>query len=586
MIQNKKQSRLLLSKNDTWVRPFFKKYKKLLCLVLFLGLMTFFCGSALMFTSGFLISKSATRPENILMVYIPIVLTRGFGIGRPVFRYAERLGSHNWVLKMTSDIRLKLYRSLETKASQSKSEFQTGKILGVLSEDIDHIQNLYLRTIFPMLVGLLLYTIIVVAIGVFSIPFALLMLLFIGLIIIVLPLASVLLNKANVYRRKEARHILYNELTDSVLGVGDWQYSGRHQEFLDSYNASESKVREVEAKLNRHTRIQDILVQFIFGLMVVAMFFWAGDYFTSRGMENSNYIAAFVLALFPLMDAFGPISQGVTEFPNYEDSADRLHELPQVDTGSEKTKVSENKVAIKAGHILIEHLSFSYGDAKKVLDDVSINIKAGTKLAVLGKSGTGKSTLAKLIRGDELPNSGGIHIDGINVSDIDEIDKVIGVVNQQPHLFDTTILNNVRLGNIDATDEDVLTAIKQAGLQSVIDQLPDGANTRVEESGKRFSGGEQQRIALARILLQDVPVVIIDEPTIGLDPITERQLLATMFDVLKDKTVVWITHHLMSIESADRVIFLSEGKITMDGTPEELQQTNSHYQKLRSLDNN
>lgn len=578
-------SRLLLTQKDTWVRPYFKKYKKLLALVLFLGLMTFFAGSALMFTSGYLISKSATRPENILMVYIPVVLTRAFGIGRPVFRYLERLGSHNWVLKMTSDIRLKLYESVETKASQSKSEFQTGKVLGILAEDIDHIQNLYLRTIFPTLVGLLLYTIIIVALGVFSIPFALLMLLFIGLIIIVVPLLSVLINKASVYHRKKWRHVLYNELTDTVLGVGDWQYSGRHHEFLTSYNESESKVREAEAKLNKSSRIQDVLVQVIFGVIVLAMFFWAGTYFTERGMSNLNFIAAFVLAVFPLMDAFGPISQGITEFPNYEDSAVRLHQLPKIE--DKLTDDNPSQELPTKGEVSINHLSFSYDDSEKdILRDLTLTIESGTTLAILGKSGTGKSTLAKLLRGDLRPTEGTIAIDGQPVSEIAEMSSVIGVVNQSPHLFDTTLLNNVRLGNIQASDEEVMTAIEQAGLKSVVDRLPLGANTHVEEGGKRFSGGEQQRIALARILLQDTPVVIIDEPTIGLDPITERQLLSTMFEVLQDKTVIWITHHLMSIDSADRVIFLSEGMVTMDGNPGDLARENDHFRYLLSLDNN
>ena len=138
-------------KKDTWVKPFLKKYKKTLVLAIFLGILTFFCAGALMFNSGYLISRSATRPENILLVYVPIVLTRAFGVGRPVFHYLERLTSHNWVFKMTSDLRVKLYKALEKDAVFFKSKYQLGDVLGLLSEDINHIQNLYLRTIFPNL---------------------------------------------------------------------------------------------------------------------------------------------------------------------------------------------------------------------------------------------------------------------------------------------------------------------------------------------------------------------------------------------------------------------------------------------------
>lgn len=583
MKQATKEARLLLSKQDTWVRPYFKKYKKLLALVLFLGLLTFFCGSALMFTSGFLISKSASRPWNVLVVYVPIVLTRAFGIGRPTFRYAERLGSHNWVLKMTSDIRLKLYRALESRANRSKSEFQTGNILGILAEDIEHIQNLYLRTIFPTLIGLLLYGIIVVMLGFFSIPFALLMALLMGILIIFLPLVSVAINRARVYRRKAKRHVLYNQLTDSVLGIGDWQYSGRYDEFLTRYNSAEKSVRIEDRKLNQYTRRQDMLVQLVFGGIVVAMFCWAGLYFYGRGTEGLNWVAAFVLALFPLMDAFGPISQGVTELPMYEDSVQHFHQLPTV--VEEELAIHPDSIELVDSSVAIEGVSFHYdGSEKKILDRLSLVVEAGSTVAVLGKSGTGKTTLAKLIRGDLLPKEGKIVVGQKELIQLTEMSDYIGVLNQAPHLFNTSILNNVRLGNINATDAEVLEAIERAGLKSVIDQLPQGADTLVEEGGKRFSGGEQQRIALARILLQDVSIIIIDEPTIGLDPITERALLDTVFKVLKDKTVIWITHHLLAIDHADRVIFLEDGHIMMDGSPNHLKANNKHYRHLLSLD--
>lgn len=587
MANEPKQDRLLLTKQDTWVRPFFKKYKRLLALVLFLGLMTFFAGSALMFTSGFLISKSATRPWNVLVVYVPIVLTRAFGIGRPVFRYTERLGSHNWVLKMTSDIRYKLYRSLESRASQSKEEFQTGSILGILAEDIEHIQNLYLRTIFPTLIGLLLYVLIVIMLGFFSIPFALMIALLLGILIVVLPLTSVAINRAKIYRRKYKRHVLYNQLTDSILGVGDWQYSGRYDEFLTRYNESESAVREEDIKLNRYTRFQDLVIQFVFGLIVLAIFFWAGTYFGDKGGSALNWVAAFTLAVFPLMDAFSPISQGVTELPMYEDSTKRLHDLPPVEDEEDVIISGQTDVSFDQYDVCLEDVSFNYqSNGKVILSDFNLTIPTGQKIAVLGKSGTGKTTLTKLIRHDLVPDKGTITIGGHAVSDIADMSSYVGVLNQAPHLFNTSILNNVRLGNVEATDEEVLQAIKQAGLQPVVDTLPNGADTVVEEAGQRFSGGEQQRIALARILLQKVPVVIVDEPTIGLDPITENALLTTVFDVLKDKTVIWVTHHLLAIEKADRVIFIEEGAIKMDGSPQELKQTNEHYRHLLSLDYN
>ena len=577
-----KEPRRLLSKEDSWIRPYLTKYKGLLFLVLGLGLLTFFAGSALMFTSGYLISRSAARPENILVVYVPIVLTRAFGIGRPAFRYVERLASHNWVLKMTSDIRLKLYRSLESRAVSAKAEFQTGNILGILAEDIEHIQNLYLTTIFPTLISWLLSVIIVVALGFFSVPFALLMLLLIGVVVILLPLVSVLVNNSRIYRRKEKRHELYNSLTDSVLGVGDWQYSGRYQEFLTHYNQAEAAVRKEDAALKSGKRQRDLLIQVIFGSIVVALFFWAGTYFSEPA--QLNWIAAFVLAFFPLMDAFAPITQGITEIPVYEDSAQRFHQLPTVTETALHQPV--DKPLIEDAKIVFEKVSFRYqAESKTILSDFSLTIGVGETIALLGKSGTGKTTLTKILRGDLIPTSGQVRIGGVSSTDLNlEELNVIGVLNQAPHLFNTSILNNVRLGNLKASDEEVMAAIHQAGLTEVLTHLPEGADTLVEEGGKRFSGGEQQRIALARILLQDAPIIIIDEPTIGLDPATERALLETVFAVLKNKTVLWITHHLVGIEHAQRVVFLETGTIKMLGTPSELRQNNPDFQRLDHLD--
>ncbi|AQP53697.1 thiol reductant ABC exporter subunit CydC [Vagococcus penaei] len=583
-----KKSYLLLSKQDTWVRPYFKKYKKLLALVLFLGVLTFFSAGALMFTSGYLISKSATHPENILMVYVPIVMTRAFGIARPTFRYVERLGSHNWVLKMTSDIRLKLYRSLETRAATAKQTYQSGSLLGMLAEDIDHIQNLYLRTIFPAFISVLLYIFIIIALGVFSIPFALLMFLLMGSFLIVMPLLSILVNNARIYKQKEKRHVLYNELTDAVLGVGDWQYSGRYQEFLNRYNHAEKGVREQDAKMNQYTRYEGLAKQILFGIIVIALFIWAGNYFGQIGStEALNWIAAFVLAFFPLIDAFAPVSDSIRELPLYEDTVRRLDELPHAEDGVVFDKETVSKeICLTETSIQLTDVSFHYPNAKRLLlDNFSLTIPEGEVIAVLGRSGTGKTTLSKLIRGDLTATAGQLTIGGYPIAEfIGHQSDYIGVLNQSPHLFNTTMANNIRLGNIKATDEEVLEAAYRAGLKPVIDQLPQGMETVVEEGGKRFSGGEQQRIALARILLQDVPIIIIDEPTIGLDPRTEKQLLTTVFETLKGKTVIWITHHLVGIHHANRVIFLQDGQIQMDGSPKELKQTSPYYQQLIALD--
>jgi ATP-binding cassette subfamily C protein CydC len=150
-------------------------------------------------------------------------------------------------------------------------------------------------------------------------------------------------------------------------------------------------------------------------------------------------------------------------------------------------------------------------------------------------------------------------------------------------LFHTSVLNNIRLGNPEASDEEVYEAAKQVGMHDQIKGLPNGYATNMKETGQRFSGGERQRIALARILLQKTPVVIMDEPTVGLDPITENKLLNTIFNTLKGKTIIWVTHHLAGMDKMDRIIFMDQGKITMSGSHQRLL-GEERYRRLYELD--
>ena len=582
---------------DTWVKPYLTKYRKLLYLVLFLGFMTLFCGSALMFTSGFLISKSASMGisirngsnENIMLVYVPIVLTRAFGIGRPSFRYVERLTSHNWVLKMTSDLRVKLYRSLEKDAIFFKGKYKTGDILAVLAEDIEHIQNLYLRTIFPTLISWGIYVVVVIALGFFSIPFAIMMLIMLAVVTILLPLVSLLVNGARMYSQKTARTGLYNKLTDAVLGVGDWLFSGRKSDFIASYEGNEFDVRKDDAKIKQFDRTRDFIVQLIFALIALAVLTWTSMIFQGEHGGAANWIGAFVLAIFPLIDAFAPVPSAVSELTIYEDSVKRMNALPVV----EETEVSPATLAaIKEletesfKELLIDDVCFSYEqDQKQILENVTLRIPKGKKIAILGKSGAGKSTLGKLIRGDLKPQQGRVLLNNVSTYQLqDTVANWIGVINQNPYLFNTTVLNNVRLGNITATDEEVIAALYQVGLGEMLAALPDGFHTIVKEAGGRFSGGERQRLALARILLQDAPIVLLDEPTVGLDPITEQVLLDVLFNVLSDKTIIWITHHLQGVDQMDQVVFIESGKIEIEGTPKELLANNKRYQTLYHLD--
>lgn len=568
-------------KHDQWVKPFLKRYRWTLVIAISLGIITFICGAGLMFSAGFLISKSATRPENILLVYVPIVMTRAFGIARPAFRYVERLVSHNWVLKMTSQLRQKLYNVLEHDAVFFNSKYQLGDILGLLSDDVHHIQNLYLRTLFPMFVAWGLYAVIVIAFGVLSPLMGLWMLLVFGLIILGIPFWSIVINGARQERAKQLKDQLYVDLTDNVMGVTDWILAGRNREYLAKHAQSARENEANAAQLHHFEHWRDFLLQVLYLLMIVSVIMWGATKFGGQFAGPANWIAAFVLAWFPLVDAFIQLPTAAQETNVYTNSLNRLNNLSR----TQEQKVQP--VNLQSPYqITINDVHFAYAQTSpEVLSGINLTIRPGEKLALLGRSGSGKSTLASLIRGDLKPTNGSIKLNHVPTFEFgDRIADYIGVINQSPYLFSTTIANNIRLGNEAASDDAIWSVLERVGLAEMVHHLPDGLDTKVDEAGLRFSGGERHRLALARLLLKDTPIVLLDEPTVGLDPITEQAVIDTFMNQLQDKTLIWITHHLQGIDRMDQVVFIEDGHLAMQGSPRELWQNNQRFRELKRAD--
>ena len=304
---------------------------------------------------------------------------------------------------------------------------------------------------------------------------------------------------------------------------------------------------------------------------------------TEEGSITATLIAAFVLMTFTITDALIPVSEAVEEVPTYVDSLNRMDEIEGTSKilGAERMHFTGN---LENAEVVLSDVSYSYDSTEsKAVNHLNLTVSPGENLAILGKSGTGKSTLLKLIAGVLKPDTGEVKINGVKMES-DYLAEAISVLNQKPHLFNTSILNNIKIARPEATEKEVNNVIEQAQLNELIWSLPEGLNTHVEEMGHRFSGGERQRIAFARILLQDTPIIIMDEPTIGLDPITEKELLETLIRGAKEKTVIWVTHHLAGAEMMDKVMFLEDGETKMYGTHQDLLKTNSYYKKLYEMD--
>lgn len=567
---------------NKYIRPFIKQYKWFMLATVFLGFLTFLTASMLTFTSGFLITRAAEVPYNILMLYVPIVLVRAFGIARPVVRYMERLVGHNTVLKILADMRVRLYDALEPQALFIRSRFPTGDLVGTLADDIEHLQDAYIRTIFPTIVALFLFVFSVTSLAIFDPFFALWIAVCLAVIIVVYPLLSLYFLKKRQIQVKEKRNRLYKMFTDAVLGISDWMISGNKERFIFQFMKESRETNKIEKKLADWNHARTFQLQVISGLILIFVGIWAG-FEALEGEILPAYISSFTLVTLPILEGLIPVSNAIEKIPAYQESLERLENIDQYN-GTQGVvgsfEIATNPV------IYFENVDYTYGSNKEpALKNINLTIRPGEKVALLGKSGAGKSTLLQLLIGAMKPDNGTVKIGDLSASRYGEqIYEVISVLNQKPYLFATTVENNIRLGNQEATREEVEDVIRQVKLDQYIHSLPKGLDTQMEESGQRFSGGERQRIALARILLKNTPIVVLDEPTVGLDPLTERDLLDTIFKTLEGKTVILITHHLMGMEKMDQIVFLDNGAISMHGNHRSLLKENERYRKLYRLD--
>lgn len=566
---------------NNWITPYIKQHKGRITFAVFFALLGVASGAMLLFMSGYLISKSSLRPENIMIVYVPIVAVRAFSIGQAVFPYLEKLVSHDIVLRILAKYRNKLYKLLEPQTVFLQSRFKTGDLLGILSDDIEKLQDFYIRTLLPSITGLIVYTVIAIVVGFFDLIFMVILLAVLGVIVFLMPMIGYFVMIRNHLFIKEQKGKLYQHITDAMFGQLDWLISGRVKEVVSNVATQNKRLMERETKVYRWHHFRDAFLHLIIGIVIIAMMVWT-DIQTDQGAISPTIIAAFVLMMFSITESLLPINNAVEEVPTYLDSLKRMNtiENKSINHLVEADKQPRNNHPT----MMIDKVSYRYATSeKKTINDLSLTIQPGKKLAILGKSGTGKSTLLKLLAGVIQPDSGKVLLDDVAVHR-EMLANYISVLNQKPHLFHTTIANNIRIGKNDATDEEIKEVLKVTQILDMIESLPKGIHTQMEEMGKRFSGGERQRIAFARVLIQQTPIVLIDEPATGLDPITERALLTTMLQAAKDRTVILVTHHLACAELMDEIIFLDEGQIKLQGNHQQLIDTNSYYKTLYEMD--
>jgi thiol reductant ABC exporter CydC subunit len=533
------------------LRPF---WREVLASAL-LGVLTVASSVGLMMTSAWLISKCALQP-SIADLGVSIVAVRFFGIARAAFRYLERLASHSATFRILAKLRVAFYKAVEPLAPARLSKFQTGDLLGRVVADVDSLQEVYLRAVAPPLVALITGVGVVALFAAFDWITALTLAAFLIAAGVALPVLVQRASRPAGEGAVAARAALNAALLDSVQGLAE----------LVAYGAADNHLRRLEA-LSRTAAAQQLSANRVESASAGAMALLVNGAALAvliaalRHVEGI-YLAGLTLAVFAAFEALMPLSQAAQQWGASLSAAQRLMHI--ADQAPAVTDPVRPAAAPNRFDLVIRGLSFAYTvDGPPVFDSLDLTVKQGERVAILGASGSGKSTLVNLLaRFWDYP-TGSIRIGGVELKTLTQQDvhNLIAVLSQQGYLFNTSILENIRLARPDAADAEVVAAARRARLDTLSAARAEGFDTIVGENGAALSGGERRRIALARILLKDAPIVILDEPTAYLDTVTERALLETIFDSLEGRTLVLLTHRKTMLQRVHRVYHMRAGRL-------------------------
>jgi thiol reductant ABC exporter CydC subunit len=543
---------------------FVKPFQGRALLAAILGFCTIAANVGLMGTSGYLIAKAALRPETVLLLWIPIVGVRFFGLSRGVFRYMERLVSHDVTFRVLAKLRVFMYAKLEPKAVPLLENKRSSDVLAAVIGDVEQLQYFYLRVLAPPIIALFTTILGFIVLWQYGLFLGLLLLSMMVCGGIAIPWISYWLTKKHGEQETKLKANLYVNTEDLCRGIQEWTTNGRLDEAVDRITHTQDQLDAVRKKSNW---IMAITAGGMLGVVNVTMWFiLTYSIFLVAGHRMEGWaIPVTVLVTLACFEAITPLPLAFQQMGQTTIAAKRFFETAdQVDLESRLEPQSSQGLTPMDSSIAIHQVSVRYpGTTSYALHDISLRIKSGEHVAIIGESGAGKSTLFQVLAALRPYQLGSIQLGGVELEQLTEeqIRDFISVVPQNPYFFHASIEENLRFAKPDATNEQLAQALELAQLSTLVLQLPKGMKTLVGEWGMRFSGGERQRFALARAILRDTPIVLMDEPTTGLDAATEKAFLQAMETTLKQKTVLWITHDMSHLSQMDKVITLEKGKI-------------------------
>ncbi|MFE6589630.1 thiol reductant ABC exporter subunit CydD [Streptomyces sp. NPDC057781] len=541
-------------------------------LVLALLLSSLALGSAvgLMATSGYLISRASEQPP-VLYLMMAVTATRAFGIGRAVFRYAERLVSHDAVLRMLADTRVAVYRRLERLAPAGLRRSRRGDLLSRLVADVDALQDYWLRWLLPAASA--------VVVSAASVGFTAWLLPEAGVVLAVGLLAAgvgVPLVTGAVARRAErrlapARGVLATRVTDLLTGTAELTVAGALPARAAEARRADGTLTGIASRAATATALGDGLTALISGLTVAGAAL-VGIQAVADGRLAGVAMAVVVLTPLAAFEAVLGLPLAVQYRQRVHRSGERVYEVLDTPEPVREPETPRQAPASPFPVVLKGLAARHAGQDRDALVGLDLTLAEGRRIAVVGPSGSGKTTLAQVLLRFLDADAGSYTLAGVDAYALagDDVRRLVGLCAQDAHLFDSSVRENLLLARKDATEDELRDVLGRARLLEWADSLPDGLDTLVGEHGARLSGGQRQRLALARALLADFPVLVLDEPAEHLDLPTADALTGDLLAATEGRTTLLITHRLAGLEAVDEVIVLGEGRVAQRGTYAEL----------------
>jgi len=561
-----------------------------------LGVLTVASNVALMGTSAFLISAAALHPE-LGTLEVAIVGVRFFGIARAVFRYGERLASHNVTFRLLARLRTWFYQKLEPLAPARLMQYRSGDLLGRIVADVESLEDFYVRVVSPSLVAVLIAAGMIFFFSRYAASPAWAYLAFMILLGLGVPVLSWALSRSLGARLVLQRAALQARLVDGIQGLAELLAFGRASDYALRLREQGSYYGRTQRSLAALTGLSSGLTVLLVNLGMLAVLCLTIP-LVSAGRIPAVMLAVLVLAASAGFEAVIPLPQAAQTLSTSRQAALRLFEIVDAQPAVvDHLEIRDQEIAPRepgagAGApiatLSLSNLSFTYpGSREPALHGIDFSLSPGKRIAIVGPSGAGKSTLANLLLRFWDYSDGQISLAGrdLHTWPQEQVRQQIGCLSQRTWFFNDTLRNNLLLARPAATQAEIQQAAQRAQIHDFILGLPQGYETVIGERGLRLSGGERQRLAIARLLLKDAPIFLLDEPTANLDPLTERRILDTLFSSVGNHSLLLITHRLVGLELMDQILVLDHGRILERGPQAQLLLLGGLYRRLWDLQN-